>query len=313
MNLPQQITLCEVVLRDGLQNEPKVLATGFKRQLLEDIQDAGVKLIEVGSFVNPRAVPQVADTDLLFANAVRREGVEYRALVLNFKGLQRAAACGVTKAKLTVSASLSHQRANANTTHEEIFAGFEEMAAFAAAQRITLSGAISTAFGCPFEGAVSAETLKAIVRQYLRIGVTELSLSDTTGMGDPLLVYRLVSEMKDTFPQVMWNLHFHNTRGMGLANVFAAMQAGADRFDASIGGMGGCPFAPGADGNIASEDVLHMCELMGVDTGVDLDKVIAMARRLQDEVGHPLSSSLLKAGKNSELADLATAKMSGSK
>lgn len=301
MNLPQQVRICEVVTRDGLQNEQAMLETAQKVELLEAIQAAGVRVIEVGSFVSPKAVPQMADTGEMFAALNKREGVEYRALVLNMKGIERAQAAGMVKAKLTVSASQSHQRANANRSKEQIFADFAAIADFAAGHGMELSGAIATAFGCPFEGEITVETLTDIAARYHAIGVRELSLSDTTGMANPRQVYDNCLLMRERFPDITWNLHFHNTRGMGLANVLAGMQAGVSRFDAALGGLGGCPFAPGASGNIASEDLLHMLLLMGVETGVDLDQVLAAARRLQEYVGHELPSALLKAGKNSDL------------
>lgn len=304
MNLPQQVSICEVVTRDGLQNEPATLSTEQKNRLIEAVQAAGVRIIEVGSFVNPKAVPQMADTEQVFANIKQLPGVEYRALVLNKRGIERAHECGIKKAKLTMSASGSHQKANANQSHAETFARFAEISEFAAAHDITLSGAIATSFGCPFEGAISIETIAGIARRYQEIGVTELSMSDTTGMANPKLVYENCVTMQERFGGIVWNLHFHNTRGMGLANVLAGMQAGITRFDASLGGLGGCPFAPGASGNIVTEDLLHMLDLMGIETGIDLDKIIAAAKMLREFVGHDLPSAILKAGKNSDLHNL---------
>jgi hydroxymethylglutaryl-CoA lyase len=240
----------------------------------------------------------------VFAAISKREDVEYRALVLNLKGIERAYAAGLHKAKLTMSASQSHQKANSNRSKEETFTGFAAIAEFAAAHGMELSGAIATSFGCPFEGEISVDTIADIAARYRDIGVRELSMSDTTGMADPKLVYRNCTLMRERFPEITWNLHFHNTRGMGLANVLAGMQAGINRFDAALGGLGGCPFAPGASGNIATEDVLHMLLLMGVETGVDIDAVLAAARRLREFVGHDLPSALLKAGKNSDLHQL---------
>ncbi len=301
MKLPGKVSICEVVARDGLQNEAATLSTAQKNLLIEALREAGIRVIEAGSFVSPRAVPKMADTGQVFLNLKPDPKVEYRALVLNKRGIELAHEYGVKKAKLTMSASRAHQKANANQTHEEAFARFGEIAAFAAAHGITLSGAIATAFGCPFEGAIPVSALFDIAGRYHSIGVRELSLSDTTGMADPLLVYRNVSEMRGRFPDIAWNLHFHNTRDMGLANVLAAMQAGADRFDSSLGGLGGCNFAPGASGNIATEDLIHMLDLMGVETGVSLDAVIEAAKMLREFVGHELPCAILKAGKNSDL------------
>ena len=300
-NLPGRVSICEVVTRDGLQNEKTIMATERKLMLIDAVVAAGVKIIEAGSFVNPKAVPQMADTEQVFASIKARQDVEYRALILNKRGIERAFDCGVKKAKLTLSASQSHQKANANQSHEEIFANFAEIAEYAGQNGITLSGAIATAFGCPFEGAIPLQTIIDIARRYYEIGVSELSLSDTTGMADPALVYRTVSAMRERFPDIIWNLHFHNTRGMGLANVLAGMQAGVSRFDASLGGLGGCPFAPTASGNIVTEDLVHMLELMGIETGIDLGKLIEAAKMLQSFVDHELVSAVLKAGRNSDL------------
>ena len=301
MKLPKTVTICEVGLRDGLQNEKLTLSTEEKLELLGLVQDAGVKLIEIGSLVNPQAVPQMADTADLYQRAEKREDVEYRVLVLNQKGLERAVAAGMKKVKITLSVSEAHQKANANSTPLEMLEKFAPMAEYAREHGVTLSGAMGTSFGCPLEGAIPLERFLVITKAFLDIGVTELSMSDTTGMANPALVYRQCSEMQAAFPQVMWNLHFHDTRGMGLANVVAGMQAGMSRFDACFGGLGGCPFAPGASGNIATEDVIHMLHEMGVDTGIDLDKMIATAKRLQEMVGHELRSTILKAGKVSDL------------
>jgi hydroxymethylglutaryl-CoA lyase len=301
VHLPESVVVCEVGLRDGLQNEKTQLRTEQKSELLEMFQEAGVRIVEVGSFVNPKAVPQMADTEDVFRRLRPRESAEYRVLVLNAKGLDRAVACGVRKAKFTISASRTHQMKNANRPPEALFEQLGELASSAAARNVVLSGAISTAFGCPFEGEISPEKVAGVAREFEKVGVREISLSDTTGMANPRQVYAMCLEMRERFPGVVWNLHFHNTRGMGLANVLAGMQAGVTRFDASLGGLGGCPFAPGATGNIATEDLLHMCAEMGIETGIDLDRMIAAARLLQEWIGHDLPGAVLKAGKNSDL------------
>lgn len=313
MNLPKTITVCEVGLRDGLQNEKSTLSSAQKLELMTAIQDAGIRLIEIGSLVSPKAVPQMADTGEVFGQLAKKDNVEYRVLVLNQKGLERAVGYGIKKVKITLSVSAAHQKANANSTPVEMFQKFVPMAEFAKERGITLSGAMATSFGCPFQGAIPSEDIKAVVREFLKIGVTEISMSDTTGMANPDLVYRRCCEMQEAFPEVTWNLHFHNTRGMGLANVLAGMQAGVTRFDASLGGLGGCPFAPGATGNIATEDLLHMCGEMGIETGVDLDRIIAAAKRLQEMVGHDLSGAVLKAGKVCDLYALQEAKVASAR
>lgn len=301
LSWPERILVCEVGPRDGLQNEKTSLCLERKVELIDRISEAGVKVVEIGSFVNPKAVPQMADTDEVARRIRRVEGVEYRVLVFNQRGLERAEAVGLKKAKLTVSASKTHSLKNAGRTPEEAVLAFSDCADYAAAKGITLSGAIPTAFGCPFEGKIPLEDVFALVERFLEIGVRELSLSDSSGMANPRQVYDYSRAAKERFPQVTWNLHFHNTRGMGLANAAAGMLAGIERFDSGFAGLGGCPFIPGATGNIASEDLLHMCQEMGIETGIDLDAVIAAARMAREWVGHPTDSFVLKAGKNSDL------------
>ncbi|MCX7779454.1 MAG: hydroxymethylglutaryl-CoA lyase [Negativicutes bacterium] len=298
---PSHVIVCEVGPRDGLQNEKTMFSVEQKVELIERSVEAGAKIIEIGSFVHPKAVPQMADTDAVAKKIKQIPGVEYRALVLNLKGLERAEAAGLKKAKLTASASRAHSLANINKTPEEVVRGFSDCANFAAAHGMELSGAISTAFGCPFEGRVPLEQVLSVIACFREIGVKELSLSDTTGMANPRQVYDYCQKVKAEFPDITWVLHFHNTRGMGLANVIAGMMAGMDRFDACFAGLGGCPFAPGATGNIATEDLIHMLHEMGVSTGYDLDKVLAIGRSVREIIGHETSSFILKAGKCSDL------------
>lgn len=304
LNWPDKILICEVGPRDGLQIEKAVLTTDQKIELIERSAEAGAKVIEVGSFVHPKAVPQMADTDEVAKRMKRKADVEYRALIMNLKGLKRAEEAGITKAKLTVSASRSHSLSNLNKTPEEAIQGFNESAEYAAAHGITLSGAISTAFGCPFEGRVPLEQVIKVVSCFHDIGVNEISLSDTTGMAIPRQVYEYCSKVKELFPDVTWNLHFHNTRGVGFANVIAGMNAGIERFDSCFAGLGGCPFAPGASGNIATEDLIHMCHEMEISTGYDLDAVISLGRYIQQIIGHETSSFILKAGKSCDIVNL---------
>jgi hydroxymethylglutaryl-CoA lyase len=296
-----KIAVCEVGPRDGLQNEKSFLTIDQKVELIERTVQAGVKFIEIGSMVHPKAVPQMADTDEVAKRLKKVDGVEYRVLVMNVKGIERAEAAGLTKAKLTASASRSHSLSNMKRTPEEVVASFGECAEYAAAHGITLSGAISTTFGCPFEGKVALEQVLKVIGCFKEIGVTELSLSDTTGMANPQQVYEYCTEVQEKFPDMTWWLHFHNTRGMGLANVLAGMLAGIEKYDASFAGLGGCPYAPGASGNIATEDLLHMCQEMGVETGVDLDQMISLGKYITQIVGHETSSAILKAGKCSDI------------
>ena len=301
MNYPAKITLCEVGLRDGLQNEKSLMTTADKIELARAIVASGAKVIELGSFVSPKAVPQTADTDELFKALKDIEGVEFRALIANVRGVQRAIACGCTKVKLNVSASRAHNLANLNKTPEESVAGFKECVDLAKENGITVSGSISMPFGSPWESEIPLDDVRAIVEAYLAVGVTEISLSDASGMATPKQVGHIAATMQKEYPQVSWWLHCHNTRGTAIANIVAAMDAGFTQFDTSFGGLGGCPFVPGAAGNVATEDVVHMCDEMGVDTGVDIDQAIAIAKRVRELVGHDTDSYILRAGKSKDL------------
>ena len=298
---PEKVTFCEVGLRDGLQNEKTIPSVEQKLELLNSVVDSGIKIIEVGAFVHPKAVPQMADTDALCRAMKKVDGVEYRALVPNIKGVQRAFDAGLTKAKLTVSASEAHCLANFNNSPVKMVEGFADCVEFATKNNMVLSGAISTSFGCPFIGKVPVEMVENVVRSFVKLGITELSLSDTTGMANPRQVFELGTHMIRTFPEVQWVMHFHNTRDMALANIVTAIQAGIRLFDGAFAGLGGCPFAPGASGNVASEDVIHMLHEMGIATGVDLLKAMDTARMAARFVGHEAGSTVLKAGRCQDL------------
>lgn len=297
LNLPQSITVCEVGARDGLQNEKVLLSVAQKVELLEKAVTAGCKIVEVGSFVNPKAMPAMADTDEVCRQLRFEPGVEYRGLIFNLKGLQRAEAAGLTKAKLTVSASRGHCLANMNKTPEQAVESFAACVEYAQVHKLQLSAAISTSFGCSIDGIVPFAQVLSVAKKLRSLGLTEISLSDTTGMANPVQVYRYCVNMQQELPDVTWNLHFHNTRGLGLVNVLAGLQAGITRYDASFAGLGGCPFAPGASGNIATEDLLNMCAEMGIATGVDLEQYLELGRLVEQYVGGTRSSSLLRAGR----------------
>lgn len=301
MNLPKKVTICEVGPRDGLQNEDKVLSLEEKVEIINAISDAGYKVIEVGSFMSPKAVPQMASTDEVYKSIVQKEGVEYRALIANLKGVERAIACGCKKVKLNVSASKAHNLANLNMTPEESVAKFKDIVGLATENGLEISGSISMPFGSPWEHNIPIEDVKDIVKAYLNVGINEISLSDASGMAIPNQVYEVCTELKREFPEVKWILHFHNTRGVGNANILAGLQAGITWFDTSFGGLGGCPFVPGAAGNVISEDVVHMLHEMGIETEIDLDKTIDIAKRMREIVGHDLPGYILKAGKSCDL------------
>ena len=301
MKLVKKIRLCEVGPRDGLQNEKNIVSTEDKIALIDELSRAGFPVIEVGSFVSPRAVPQMADTDEVFKGIEKKEGVEYRALIANVKGVERAIACGCTKVKLNISASVAHNLANLNRTPAQSVAGFQAAVDRAKEAGIGISGSISMAFGSPWDREIPLKDVKDIVDAYLSVGIREISLSDASGMAYPTQVYSICTEMRRQYPQVDWWLHFHNTRGLGIANILAGMQAGFSQFDSSFAGVGGCPFVPGAAGNVATEDVVHLCEEAGVETGIDLDRVMEVGRRVAQLVGHSTDSYLLRAGKSKDL------------
>lgn len=301
MKYGKEIVLCEVGPRDGLQSEKSMLTTKQKVELIDDMGKAGFRFIEVGSFVSPRAVPQMADTDEVFRRIEPYPGVEYRALIANLRGVERAAACGCKKVKLNVSASRQHNLKNLNMTPEESVAGFADCVRAAGESGIAISGSISMPFASPWEGRIPVSDVEAIVEAYLKVGITEISLSDASGMAAPAQVFELCSHVREKYPQVTWWLHFHNTRGLAMANIMAAMEAGMTRFDSSFGGLGGCPFVPGAAGNISTEDVLNFCEESGIATGIDLEQVMELSRSLRRLLGHDLDSYVLRAGRARDL------------
>lgn len=298
---PESAVICEVGLRDGLQNEKKMLGVEEKLELLDAVVASGIKVIEIGSFVHPKAVPQMADTGEVAKRMKRVDGVEYRVLVPNLKGLERAHDAGLTKAKLTVSVSDTHCKKNFNMLPLDMMEGFKPCVEFAAKNGIEISGALSSAWGCAFEGKIAREQIEKITRAFVDLGITELSLSDATGMADPRAIFELGGHMRRAFPEVRWVLHLHNTRGMALACVVAALQAGITTFDGAFAGLGGCNFIPNATGNVATEDLAHMLHLMGVKTGVDLSAAMATGRLAEQYVGHEGSGFVLRAGRNEDL------------
>ena len=300
-NLPSAITLCEVGLRDGLQNEKTILGTEQKVELLRGLIDAGFRVIEVGSFMHPKAVPQMADTDEVYKAVGEVPGVELRALIPNLRGVKRAADCGCKKVKLNVSASRQHNLKNLNMTPEQSVAGFADCVRAAEENGIAISGSISMPFASPWEGRIPLGDIESIIEAYLKVGITEISLSDTSGMGVPNQVYEMCARVREKYPQVSWWLHFHNTRGLAIANILAAMEAGMTQFDGSFGGLGGCPFVPDAAGNISTEDVINMCDESGIKTGVDILKVMELSRTMRELLGHNLDSYVLRAGRAQDL------------
>lgn len=294
----------EVAPRDGLQIEPVWVPTDEKVALIDALSGAGFTRIEAGSFVSPKAIPALRDGDEVFQRMRREPGVIYVALVPNLKGAQRAMLAGADELNLVMSASESHNRANMRMDCAQSLAAFGEIVAAVRGRPVGLNGSVATAFGCPFEGQVDEDRVLALVDQYLEMGITGITLADTTGMASPRQVARIVRRVRARIPSSALTLHFHNTRGLGLANVVAAYEAGARRFDASLGGLGGCPFAPGASGNICTEDLVHMCEEMGIPTGIDLPMLIKLSRGLPALLGHEMPGQVAKAGRNCDLHPL---------
>jgi hydroxymethylglutaryl-CoA lyase len=296
MKLPARVTICEVGTRDGFQIEPEFIATDLKIEAVDLLSEAGVPRLEVTSFVHPKAVPQLRDAEAVMARIRRRPGTEYAALVPNDKGAVRAVDAGVDAIHTVVSASESHNLANVNMTIAESLEKLRAVLQVAARARVPVSCGISTSFGCPFEGDVPVSRLESIVARLADLGARAFGLADTTGMANPRQVAQVLEHLVPRFPGVEWTLHTHDTRAMAIPNILAAMEYGVTNFDSSIGGLGGCPFAPGASGNVCSEDLVHALHAMGVETGIDLDRLIAVSRRVEAIVGRTLPGQIVKAG-----------------
>jgi hydroxymethylglutaryl-CoA lyase len=294
-DLPERISLREVGPRDGLQNEEPV-PTAAKVALIDALSRTGVRRIEAVSFVHPKAIPQMADADAVWSQIARVDAVRYSALVPNLRGAQRALDAGFVEIEAVVSASDTHNRKNVNRSTDESLDEIAELISVAHDRGATCQVIVSTAWGSPYEGDVPVSRVMDVAGRAIRDGADGISFGDTTGMATPLRVTRLVGELRSAYPETPLNLHFHNTRGTGLANVLAALQLGVADFDASVGGLGGCPYAPGATGNVCTEDFVYMVEDMGIETGVDLDAMIEVAREAERLVGRTLPSQVLRAG-----------------
>jgi hydroxymethylglutaryl-CoA lyase len=293
--LPSRVSLYEVGPRDGLQNESARLSIEARIRLLEALADAGLKRIEIGSFVRPDWIPQLADTDELARRTVRRPGVRYAALVPNRTGLERALAAGMREVAVFMSATESHNLKNTNKTVAQSLELFGEIVPLAKKQGAFVRAYLSTVWGCPYEGAVDRKRALEIARQLRAIGSDELSLGDTIGVGNPKQTREILELFLRDLPASMLALHMHDTHGTALANCLVAMEMGITTFDTSIGGMGGCPYAPGAAGNLATEDLASMLSDMGIETGVDLDRLVEAGALAQELVGHKLAGRRLQA------------------
>ena len=296
MKLPKHVQICEVGTRDGFQIEPDWIPTELKIEVVDRLSATGMPKIEVTSFVSPKAVPALKDAEAVMARITRRPGTVYAALVPNDKGAVRAVDAGVDVIHTVVSASESHNLANVNMTIAESLTKLRAVMDVARRANKSVYSGISCTFGCPFETEVPLPQLERVVGALVDMGAQGIGLADSTGMANPAQVQRVIERLRPRFPGIEWTLHTHDTRAMALPNILAAMEMGVTHFDASIGGLGGCPFAPGASGNVCTEDLIHCLHAMGVETGVDLDALIETSKRVQGIVGRPLPGQIVKAG-----------------
>jgi len=297
MQLPAAVTVVEVSPRDGLQNESVVPSTDAKVELVTRLVGAGVRRVEAVSFAHPKLVPAMADAEAVMAQVPRRDGVSYAGLVLNRRGLDRALAAEVDEVNVVVCVSETFSQRNQNTSTDQAMRMAAEVVAAARAAGLFTTVTLATAFGCPFEGEVAPERVTELARRSADAGADEICLGDTIGVGVPSQVHGLTANLRGALgPDAPLRFHFHNTRNTGLANAFAAVLDGVTVLDASSGGIGGCPFAPAATGNIATEDLLYLLSRMGVATGIDLDRLLPTAGFLTEVLGHEVPAMLPRAG-----------------
>ena len=290
----------DVVMRDGFQIEPNFVPTNDKVKLVDALSECGFAKIEVTSFTSPKAIPMLRDAEEVMGRIKRVPGVEYTVLVPNLRGAERALESKADEFNLVMSTSETHNLANLRMSREKSFAGLVEVIKYVDG-RTPINVSLSTSFGCPMEGEVSQAVVEGFTKRFADLGVRGVTICDTTGMANPDQVKRMCDSLQKQFSNLQLTLHFHNTRGMGLANVLAAVQSGIVRFDGSLGGLGGCPYAPGASGNISSEDAIHMLDAMGYDTGMNIPKLIQLARELPKIVGHEVPGQVAKAGTTNAL------------
>jgi len=293
--LPARVTVYEVGPRDGLQNIDTPFETDVRVRFVEALAETGLPAIEVGAFVSPRAIPQMAATDQVYARLRRRPGVRYPALVPNEQGFDAALAAGVDEIAVFTAASETFNRRNINASIAESLARFAPVVQRARRANVRVRGYVSTCFGCPYEGPVAPRVVHQVTRDLFALGVGEVSIGDTIGVAVPTQVEEVVGPLLDEFPAAAIALHFHDTRGTALANVLAALRLGVHIFDASAGGLGGCPYAPGATGNLATEDLVHMLHGMGIETGIDLEKLVDASLVAEAALRAPLPSRVLRA------------------
>jgi hydroxymethylglutaryl-CoA lyase len=281
--------------------EVAFIPTATKIEIVNALVKTGIKRMEVTSFISPKAIPQMRDAAEVIAGIDRSAGIHVEALVPNPKGAENAARAGVDEMKIFVSASETHNRSNVNRTIEESLTGFKEVMRIAREASVPVGGAIAVAFGCPFEGDISIERLERIVSRLIELGVKEITLGDTTGMATPPIVRRTCEHLLKSHPGLPLSLHFHNTRGIGLVNIYEALTLGLTTFESSVAGLGGCPFAPGATGNVCTEDLVYLFHELGIRTGIELGALIKVAKRVEEVIGRPLPGQVMKAGRRLDL------------
>ena len=299
LSLPKRVTIKEVGPRDGFQIEKTIIPTGTKIKVIDLLSRCGFEDIQSAAFVHPRAVPNMADAEQVLAGITRTPGTVYSVLIPNFRGFQRAAAAGVTRAELTLSATDSHNINNMNMTTDQSIAMIEQCLNSGIDMEMIVGLAVT--FGCPFEGVPPFSRLKSILDRLQALGVKSVGLGDTSGVANPAQVYDTASRLLDAYPDIRFFFHPHNTHGNAMANIFAAMQAGITHFDASVAGLGGCPYAPGASGNIATEDLVDTLDAMGIETGIRMEPLMEAARYVRQALGHS-DSATLRAGRLCELS-----------
>lgn len=297
----KRVYIQEVATRDGFQNEAQFVDTDAKIALIDRLSSCGYAKIEVTSFTSPKAIPALRDAEAVMHRIARREGIVYTVLVPNIRGAERALSCGVDEVNLVMSVSESHNRTNLRMSREQSFAQLRDVIGVVKQTQVAINVSLSTAMGCPMEGDIAQEDVLGWMQRFADLGVHGVTLCDTTGMAFPSQVGALCAAARERFPSLELTLHFHNTRGMALANTLAALDAGIDRFDASLGGLGGCPYAPGATGNVCTEELVHMLQLDGYNTGVDLAALLSASALLPGLIGHDVPSQLLKAGRRLDL------------
>jgi len=300
MHLPKQVVLKEVGPRDGLQNEAATILTADKVELINLLSVSGLSYIEVSSFVHPKWIPQLADAAEVLAQIKRQQEVTYAALIPNERGLERALTVGIDEASVFMSASESHNKNNINKTIDETFPVLHDVVTQAKREKLSVRGYISTVIGCPYEGAIAPEKVRYVADKLFEMGVDEISLGDTIGVGVPTQVEKLLEYLLVYYPAEKFAMHFHDTRGTAMANVVKSLEMGITKFDSALGGLGGCPYAKGASGNVATEDLLYLFDEMNIQTGVQMEQVLKAASFIEQKLGKPMISKQMEIKRHKE-------------